>query len=57
MGVQLGLMGVQLGGKVFGWDTEALDPAVITMLHTWGRIAKVPYPGPELCLLRMVCAR
>jgi hypothetical protein len=32
----------------FGWDTEALDPAVIAMLHTWGRIAEVPYPGPEL---------
>lgn len=32
----------------FGWDTEALDPAVIAMLHTWGRIAGVPYPGPEL---------
>jgi hypothetical protein len=33
---------------IFGWDTAALDPAVIAMLHTWGRIAKVPYPGPEL---------
>lgn len=33
---------------LFGWDTEALDPAVIAMLHTWGRIAQVPYPGPEL---------
>lgn len=32
----------------FGWDTEALDPDVIAMLHTWGRIAGVPYPGPEL---------
>lgn len=32
----------------FGWDTEALDPAVIAMLHTWGCIAQVPYPGPEL---------
>jgi len=32
----------------FGWDTEALDPRVIAMLHTWGRIAGVPYPGPEL---------
>jgi hypothetical protein len=32
----------------FGWDTEALHPAAIAMLHTWGRIAKVPYPGPEL---------
>jgi len=31
-----------------GWDTEALDPDVIAMLHTWGRIAGVPYPGPEL---------
>ena len=32
----------------FGWDTEALDPGVIAMLHAWGRIAGVPYPGPEL---------
>ena len=31
----------------FGWDTEALDPAVIAMLHTWGRIAGVPYPAPS----------
>jgi hypothetical protein len=30
----------------FGWDTEPLDPDVIAMLHTWGRIAGVPYPGP-----------
>jgi hypothetical protein len=32
----------------FGWDTEALDPGVIATLRTWGRIAGVPYPGPEL---------
>ena len=32
----------------FGWDTETLDPAVTAMLYTWGRIAEVPYPGPEL---------
>lgn len=32
----------------FGWDTEELDPVVITMLHTWGRLAGVPYPGTEL---------
>lgn len=32
----------------FGWDTEALDPDVTAMLHTWGRIANVPYPGPGL---------
>jgi hypothetical protein len=32
----------------FGWDTETLDPGVTAMLHTWGRIAGVPYPGPEL---------
>jgi hypothetical protein len=32
----------------FGWDTEALDSDVIAMLHAWGRIAGVPYPGPEL---------
>ncbi len=31
----------------FGWDTEALDPAVIAILRIWGRIAGVPYPGPE----------
>ncbi len=31
----------------FGWNTEELDPAVITMLHTWGRVAGVPCPGPE----------
>jgi hypothetical protein len=30
-----------------GWDTEALDPDVIAMLHVWGRLAGVPYPGPE----------
>jgi hypothetical protein len=32
----------------FGWDTETLDPDVTAMLHTWGRIAGVPYRGPEL---------
>jgi hypothetical protein len=32
----------------FGWNTEELDPAAITMLHTWARVAGVPYPGPEL---------
>lgn len=32
----------------FGWDTEALDPAVTAMLYTWGRIAGAPYPGPEV---------
>lgn len=31
----------------FGWDTEALDPGVIAMLHTWGRIAGVPTPAPS----------
>jgi hypothetical protein len=31
----------------FGWDTETLDTVVIAMLHTWGRIACVPYPGPD----------
>jgi hypothetical protein len=30
-----------------GWDTEDLDPDVIAMLHVWGRLAGVPYPGPE----------
>ncbi len=31
----------------FGWDTETLDPAVITMMHAWGRIGGVPHTGPE----------
>jgi hypothetical protein len=39
---------VELLRWYFGWDTEALDPNVNAMLHTWGRIADVPYPGPEL---------
>lgn len=30
-----------------GWNTDALDPAVTAMMHTWGRIAGVPYTGPE----------
>jgi hypothetical protein len=29
-----------------GWDSEGLSENVIRMLHTWGRIAGVPYPGP-----------
>ena len=32
----------------FGWNTEAVDPAVLAMLHIWGRIAGVPYTGPDL---------
>ena len=32
----------------FGWNTEALDPAVVAMMHTWGRTGGVPYAGPEL---------
>lgn len=35
----------------FGWNTEALDPHVVVMMHTWGRIGGVPYPGPELSAL------
>jgi hypothetical protein len=31
----------------FGWNTDAVDPAVTTMLDTWGRIGGVPYTGPE----------
>jgi hypothetical protein len=30
-----------------GWNTETLDPTVIAMMHTWGRIGGVPYVGPE----------
>jgi hypothetical protein len=30
-----------------GWDTDELDPLVTQMLHTWGRIARVPYTGPS----------
>ena len=32
----------------FGWDMDLISPAVVRMLHTWGRIAGTPYPGPEL---------
>lgn len=32
----------------FGWDTESTDPHVLAMMHAWGRIAGVPYTGPEL---------
>jgi hypothetical protein len=31
----------------FGWNTEALDPAVCRLMHTWGRTGGVPYAGPE----------
>jgi hypothetical protein len=31
-----------------GWDVNEISPLVIKMLHAWGRIAGVPYPGPEL---------
>lgn len=30
-----------------GWDIADIEPTVIAMLDTWGRIAGVPYPGPE----------
>jgi hypothetical protein len=32
----------------FGWNTDALDPDVIAMMHTWGRIGGVPYAAPGL---------
>lgn len=32
----------------FGWDTSELDKTTLVMMHTWGRIAGVPYTGPEL---------
>jgi hypothetical protein len=31
-----------------GWDIDQVTAATTWMLHTWGRIAGVPYPGPEL---------
>jgi hypothetical protein len=31
-----------------GWDIDDLSPLVIKMLHAWGRIAGVPYPGADL---------
>ena len=30
-----------------GWDTDDMERPVVEMLHTWGRIARVPYPGPD----------
>jgi hypothetical protein len=30
------------------WDTDEISPLVIRMLHAWGRIAGVPYPGADL---------
>ena len=35
-------------GWFFGSSTEAVDPAVLAMLHIWGRMAGVPYTGPDL---------
>jgi hypothetical protein len=35
-------------GWFAGWDTDDICSLVIRMLHTWGRIAGVPYPGPGL---------
>ena len=34
-------------GWFAGWDTDDISPLVIRMLHAWGRVAGVPYPGPE----------
>jgi hypothetical protein len=30
-----------------GWDCDAVSPLVVQMLHAWGRISGVPYPGPR----------
>jgi hypothetical protein len=30
-----------------GWDVTEIEPTIIRMLHTWGRIAGTPYPGPD----------
>jgi hypothetical protein len=30
-----------------GWDIDEIAAAVVRMLDTWGRVAGVPYPGPE----------
>jgi hypothetical protein len=30
-----------------GWDYDDVSPLVTRMLHAWGRIAGVPYTGPE----------
>ena len=35
-------------GWFFGCSTEAVDPAVLAMLHIWGCMAGVPYTGPDL---------
>ena len=35
-------------GWFAGWDTDEIRPLVIRMLHTWGRIARIPYAGPDL---------
>jgi hypothetical protein len=31
----------------FGWDTSELDGTTLTMMRVWGRIAGVPYTGPN----------
>lgn len=31
-----------------GWDTSELDGTTLVMMRVWGRIAGVPYTGPEL---------
>ena len=31
-----------------GWDIDDVSPLVIRMLHAWGRIAGIPYPGADL---------
>jgi hypothetical protein len=32
----------------FAWHTDGIDPVVIRMLDKWGRVAGLPYTGPEL---------
>jgi hypothetical protein len=29
-----------------GWDVDEQRALVLRMIHTWGRIAGYPYPGP-----------
>lgn len=30
-----------------GWDIDLVRGQIVRMLHAWGRIANVPYPGPD----------
>jgi hypothetical protein len=31
----------------FGWETSDLDGTALAMMRVWGRIAEVPYAGPD----------